>query len=160
MQEKMHSEYLDILVSKLNTMGFVINLLIPAIILFAGYLIGESIRGSFSLDAQALTTIQWALIIVSIGEIVVAFFIKRRLFGNLENYFPEGSDLKARTSLIVKMMMIIHTLAATPAIYGLIFYLLGGKIEGFLLMIILNLIGYQLCRTRHSDVNKLRVMLQ
>ncbi|MBD3170587.1 MAG: hypothetical protein GF307_13975 [candidate division Zixibacteria bacterium] len=160
MQNELQEELVQTITSKLNLLGFVINLVAPAIILLIGYIVGRELHDLFTLEDDALTAIRWALIGVSVAEIVIAFLIKRHLFSKLDKYFPEGTDLKAAVGLVVKMMVIIHVLAATPALYGLLYYILGGGIDGFLLMIILNLIGFQLCRARKSDFDSLSDIIQ
>ncbi len=159
MQNEIRDELYQKLVSKLNMMGFVINLLVPAVILLLGYGFSTYVNTDFALDADALKMIGYALVFVSFAEITVALVMKRRLFSNLDKYLPEESDIKVRISVVIKMMMVIHILAATPAIYGMIYYVLGGDMQWFVFMIILNLIGYQLCRARRSDYESVKSVL-
>lgn len=159
MQDLIPEDLWNKVVSRLNTMGFIINIGIPAVLLVAGYIAGASFRENFRLNDESLTTIKWVLIAVSVGEVAAAFIIKRQVFGNLRTYMQRYPDAKSRISMVIKIMIVIHALSAMPALYGLLYYLLGGHIDGFLLMIILNLIGYQICRPRKSDYDNLLKLL-
>ncbi|MBD3234785.1 MAG: hypothetical protein GF315_13750 [candidate division Zixibacteria bacterium] len=151
-----NKELLESTVSRLNTAGFVINLVIPALILFFGFVLRSQVYESPDFGDETLNMLLWVLSGVSILEVVVAFFLKRKMFTNIARYFPVDSDVKVQITLISKMMIIIHVVAATPVLYGLLYYLLGGSMEGFLIMVIINLVGYQLCRFRKSDFEKLQ----
>ncbi len=152
-------QLLESTVSKLNTAGFIISLVIPAFILFFGFILRSQVYQSPDFGDETLNTLLWVLCGVSILEVAVAFFLKRKMFTNIARYFPADSDIKVQIALVSKMMIIIHVVAATPVLYGLLYYLLGGRLEGFLIMVIINLVGYQLCRFRKSDFEELQAQM-
>jgi len=154
-QEYQNRELYESTVSKLNTTGFIINLVVPAIMLFLGFYLRTQVFNPPDLGASTISVLLYTLIAVSLIEVVVAFFLKRRLFSNLDKYFTGSYDLEEQVGLVAKMMIIIHVLSATPVLYGLLYYFLGGSLEGFLMMVILNLLGFQACRIRKSDAEKL-----
>ncbi len=156
MQSSMYNSAMENIFSKLNLLGLVINLLIPAIFLFAGYFLSMQYGGGFSLDGKSLLTLRWAFFIVSVVEVGIAFLIKRRMFASLPKFLSEGEDIKARVSILVKILAVIHTIVASSALYGLVYYLLGGDLDTFIILIIINLFGYQICRARKGDFDRLQ----
>jgi len=159
MEEIEKRNLLDKTLSKLNYLGLVINLMVPAALLTAGAFINNILTADFVMAAESLNMLKWILVGVSVIEVGVAFFLKRKLFGNLFKNTGDNVDMKAQLLMATKIMLVIHVMSATPVVYGFIYHILGGTIEGFLLIIIINLSGYQLCRARKSDYEDLRKML-
>lgn len=137
-------------------LGMLMNLGIPAVLFVLAVVFLSVGTSKAAFQASSFSLIFIILIAVSVGDIGVAFFLKRRLLSP-QNIFKEASSATEITTEVrfLQAAMVIYAINLSPTIYGFVLIFLGGKIENFLLFVAFTLIGFQLARPRPADVEKL-----
>jgi hypothetical protein len=137
-------------------LGMLMNVGIPAVLFVLAVVFLSLGVWKAALQASSFNLVFVILIAVSVGDIGVALFLKRRLLSP-QNIFKEASSATEITTEVrfVQAAVVIYAINLSPTVYGFVLIFLGGKIENFLLFVAFTLIGFQLARPRPADVEKL-----
>jgi hypothetical protein len=137
-------------------LGMLMNVGIPAVLFVLAVVFLSLGVWKAALQASSFNLVFVILIAVSVGDIGVALFLKRRLLSP-QNIFKEASSATEITTDVrfVQAAVVIYAINLSPTVYGFVLIFLGGKIENFLLFVAFTLIGFQLARPRPADVEKL-----
>ena len=138
--------------TKIIYLGLLLNVFVPALFLITGIFLRN--QGIMTAPAESLRIFLVVLLIVSGGEVAAIFVLKKKfLFGqgmiksNLSSQSPEQAAFKSS--------LIIFALDLSPTIYGLVYYLLGGTIEWFVIFIAITLLSFQLFKPKVDEVKSL-----
>jgi len=64
------------------------------------------------------------------------------------------SQIPVQKSILI-FSIVIFALCLAPSIYGFIYFLLGGKLEEFLLFIAITFLGFRIFRPKLEEIKKL-----
>jgi hypothetical protein len=95
------------------------------------------------------------LLAVSILELVGIFVLKKKWLTPNNPMFGQTKSFKQLSGRILTLYIILYFLALSPAIYGFLFFMMGGVRDMFVLMACLTLIGYLLARPRPAFIEEL-----
>jgi len=129
-------------------LGLVLNLLMPIVIVVAGYFIRQTMNSGGQSWGAAPDTVRilfWALLAVALSEVGVTLFLRKTLLQ--PNMRPaETSDPQTDIPHVQSRYIVLFALALSPAFYGLVLYLLGGEFREFVLFAVISLVIYRLVR--------------
>jgi hypothetical protein len=106
-------------------------------------------------QSDVLGLIAFCFGIVAVVDIAAGFILKKRL---LKPLFITG-DLPSKeffSQTVMKTMIVLSAVCASPAIYGLATTLLGSTIEVMAGFSLVSLIGFTMLRLRPRDFKKLQ----
>lgn len=136
--------------TRLLNLGLLLNVLTPVIIISVGaFLKTRGISGSPGTDLRIFF---WALIAVALSEIPVIYVIKRSFLSGGKVFQKSRRHATAEQSLLQWGMM-IFSLSLAPAIYGLVYYLLGGSLERFVLFAAITLFCFLVFKPKLEEIN-------
>nr|MBN2277760.1 hypothetical protein [candidate division Zixibacteria bacterium] len=129
------------------------NVFVPVIFLLVAYYVDHPDLSHRGLEIAQLPILLWVLVAVSLGDIGMAVFLKRKLFFSPMIYSRETfvEDLARRTLTIT---IICTALTTAISVYGLVYYFIGGTFDHLLLFVFVSFIAYQLIRPRHGYMKK------
>jgi len=149
------SEYeISKLAMRLLYRGLLIDVGGAAVLFFLGLFLAD--RGIRAVEpAQELRILGYALLAVAVVELLIVAVLKRRWLtpGNIR-FSPAGSFPRFATQVMI-LYIILYVVALSPAVYGFLFFMLGGTQDMFVLMCCLTLIGYMLIRPRPEFIARL-----
>ena len=126
--------------------GLLINIFIPVIIVGVAYYIEES--GGLAVSAnENLDLLFWVLIGIAVIDGAAAIILKQKMFfrpfiASKETFEQDFGRAFFTNSLIG------NAITAAIAIYGLVFYLLGGTFNQLIFFVFISFIAFQLIRPR------------
>jgi len=135
---------------RLLNMGLVVNVLVPIIILCGGVFLRSRGIGDMTADRE-LDVFFWALMAVALGEIPVIYIVKRQ-------FLSEGKPFQRSCAYVTPFKalsqwgMVIFSLCLAPTIYGLVYYLLGGTLERFVLFVAITLFCFLVFKLKLEEV--------
>jgi hypothetical protein len=136
--------------SRLFNLGLLMNVGMPAVIVFVGGLLrAQGIAGQTG--QKELTIFFWALAVVALSEIPVIYIIRRSLLSGGKAFMKHRGEMTIQRSLYQWGMM-IFSLALAPSIYGLVYYLLGGTLEKFVLFAALTLFCFLVFKPKLEEI--------
>jgi hypothetical protein len=136
--------------TKLFNLGLLLNVLAPAVLIFVGALLKASgVGGSPDTD---LTIFFWVLIFVAVSEIPAIYIVKRSFLSGSKSFQRSRGRLTPE-QILLQGGMIIFSLALTPTIYGLVYYLLGGSLERFVLFAAITLFCFLVFKPKLEEVS-------
>gem|GEM_PF-721466 len=149
-------EALENALARTTTLGMLMNLGIPAVLFALAVIFLSPGVSKTALEPSSFNLIFIILIAVSVADIGVGLFLKRRLLCP-QNIFKKASSATEIATEIrfIQAAIVIHAINLSPTIYGFVLIFLGGKIENFLLFVAFTLIGFQLSRPRPGDMERL-----
>ncbi len=104
---------------------------------------------------DTLKILGYAFIAVSASDVLAAFVVKKRLI-RAEALSPRiGGQVTQFGPKLLDAFMPIFILAAAPALYGLIFYFLGGDLDTYVLISVFCPAGLLLLKPKEEAVEKL-----
>ncbi|MBU1320682.1 MAG: hypothetical protein KKG33_03055 [candidate division Zixibacteria bacterium] len=121
------------------------------------YLVGQFLRsqGIITLvPAESLDMLGYGLLAVSAAEIATIVVLKRRWISARS---PQLRSIRKREVFYRQLKLMFATLflvTLTPALYGFLYFVLGGTETLFILLIVATMIGYMLIRVRPNDLQK------
>ena len=140
--EKMHSRLLNL--------GLVMNVFVPVVLIFIGVFVRT--RG-IDVDAvRDLGTFFWVLLAVAISEIPAIYIVKRTLLSRGKSFAGGGEDSTVAQRLL-QVGIIIFSLSLAPTIYGLVYYLLGGSLERFVLFAAFTLFCFMVFKPKQEEIS-------
>lgn len=139
--ERMHS--------KLLNLGLLMNVFTPVVLIFVGVFVRN--RG---IEAGAVTDLGiffWVLIAVAVSEIPAIYIVKRTFLSRARSFQKQGEQSTVGQT-VIQMSMIIFALSLAPTIYGLVYYLLGGSLERFVLFAAFTLFCFMLFKPKQEEI--------
>ncbi len=136
--------------------GVLINILVPFLLLAVGYLFRKlGMLPEFpTLDESAHNLLLYILGAVAVGEIAVAFYLRKILF-QPARFMATNRSFAAFAEICANNVITVFALGASPSIYGFVLYALGGTIEQFIFFILIALIAYRAVRPDKELLEKL-----
>ena len=141
-------------------LGLGLNVLLPMGIIAVGYFLKQAaFSGGSDLNPDLLFII---LVFVSMTDLGVVYYLKKRLLANAS--MTQASELQRGTHMApeenskragLRLATMIYALNLAPSIYGLIYFLLIGNINFFLLLLAFTPLGYLLLKPREGELKKL-----
>lgn len=146
--------------TRLAYLGLAVDVLIPTIFFALGLFLrssGQVLNKDKPplLPAAKLQLLWIVLLIVSVADIALGLIIRWRMLK------PVRAAQKAQKmglrieQTIQRGAIAIYVICLAPALYGLLFYLLGGTVEQFVTFIAITLVAYQLLRPRPGLIDEL-----
>ncbi len=105
--------------------------------------------------AEDLRVLGYALLAVSAIELGVAYLLKRKWFRSDNPMFAGAKSFQQLRGQLLTLYIILYVVALSPAVYGFLFYILGGQQDLFTLMCCLSLLGYMMIRPRPDFIHKI-----
>jgi hypothetical protein len=137
--------------SRLFNLGLLMNVGMPAVIVFVGGLLkAHGIVGETG--ERELTIFFWALAAVAVSEIPVIYIIRRSFLSGSKAFMKSRGEMTIKQSLL-QWGMITFSLALAPSIYGLVYYLLGGTLEKFVLFTTLTLFCFLVFKPKLEEID-------
>ena len=142
--ERMHSRLLNL--------GLLMNVFTPVVLIFVGVFVRN--RGMEAGAGTDLGIFFWVLIAVAVSEIPAIYFVKRTFLSRARSFQKRGGQSDVGQT-VVQMGMIIFALSLAPTIYGLVYYLLGGSLERFVLFAAFTLFCFMLFKPKQEEISAL-----
>ncbi|MCP4650478.1 MAG: hypothetical protein GY853_10420, partial [PVC group bacterium] len=127
--------------------------LIPVAIVAIAYYIEESGGLVSTMAPENLELIFYIFVGLAVIDGALAIFLKQKLF-----FAPL---IKSKETFVQDFMqgffaksIVCYALIAAIAIYGLVFYFLGGTFNQLLFLVIISFIAFQIIRPRHKFAEK------
>ena len=131
---------------KVLFLGLALNLLLPAVVLAAGFLVRQVVFGGGALVVDDPSRVMfYVLLFVAASEIAVALFLKKIMLKPLP-VTGEPADNVPTTTFVVSRYLVVFNLAAACSIYGFVWFMLGGTVAEFVLFAVIGLIIFRLVR--------------
>ncbi len=127
------------------------------------FLLAMLLRNSFDFLATPvsanLEVVGYAFIAVALMDLVAAFVLKKRMMtpAALRRRFDPHPGALARQ--LSSAYIPIFAVAAAPALYGLIFYLIGGDLETYVLLSVFCPAGLMLLKPKVDEIEELAEQL-
>ena len=136
--------------SRLLNLGLLLNVFTPAVLVFVGVLLET--RGVGVGAVKDLGLFFWVLIAVALSEIPAVYIVKRTLLSRGRFFAGQGEDSTLEQKLL-QMGIIIFSLSLAPSIYGLVYYLLGGSLERFVLFGAITLFCFLVFKPKQEEIS-------
>jgi hypothetical protein len=153
MEKRIENLDLDQIHTKLLNLGLLLDIFVPAI-LFSLALFLRS-QGVGVKPVEGLDILLWVLLAVSAGEILTIYLIKKKiLFARNILNIQKGSIPCER--IFFRSGVILFLLSLSPAIYGFIYFLLGGMKERFVIFIGITLLCFVLFKPKLEEMKSMK----
>ncbi len=123
--------------------GLFLNVFLPAILILLGIFLRS--KGIGAKPISSINIILYVLLAASAGEVLFIFFFKRKFF----------SKIKPDKESFLQMNLIVFSLALSPTVYGLVYFLLGGEVRWFLAFVIITLLCFRVFKPNLEKTEKL-----
>jgi hypothetical protein len=133
--------------------GLLINIFVPVLILGIAYYLDQSGRPLSEMSLKDLNIFFWSLVIVSIADGVVGFYFRQKQFLSPMIRSKETFEDDLAKGVFTNSI-ICYSFCMAIAIYGLVFYFLGGQFIELFFFIFLSFISFQLIRPRLGFLEK------
>ncbi len=144
---------LDQLHTKLLYLGLALDFLVPVVLFSSGLLLRTQGVGARSI--RGLDILLWILLAVSAGEVPVIYLIKKKvLFVSNMPKHREEEILPEHT--LLRSALILFSSCLSPAIFGFIYFLLGGTVEKFVLFIAITLFCFLLFKPKSEEMKSVK----
>jgi hypothetical protein len=144
---------LDHIHTKLLYRGLLLDVFVPAA-LFSLALILRT-QGVGTKSFEGLDMLLWVLLGVSAGEVLAIYLIKKKILfarnmskANEENIF--------QGQMFLRSALILFSLSLSPALYGFVYFLLGGMVERFVIFIAITLLCFLLFKPKLEEMKSVR----
>lgn len=143
----------DALHAKLAYLGLAIDVTLPIVLLAVGYAIRKDQPSA--LDYPTLRLLWVVLLAIAAGEFAVGLVLRKIWFA--PQRFRQAVERAGgrADAVILRYAIALYAVSAAPAVYGFIYYLLGGTIEQFVGFLAITLLCYQILRPRPGLVDPL-----
>jgi hypothetical protein len=140
---------LDKLHTNVLYLGLVLNFFAPAVLLSLGIFLRNQGVGARSIEG--LDVLLWVLLAVSGGEVLAIYLLKKKILfaRNMAKVKDQGASAQR---VLVRSALILFSLSLSPAIYGLVYFLLGGTVERFVLFIAITLLCFLLFKPKLEEI--------
>ncbi len=136
--------------SRLFNLGLSMNVLAPVMLIIVGAVLrakGVSIEGQ-----KDLNVLFWVLLAVALSEIPAIHIVRKTLLSSRRLSEKKRVHLTVE-QLLVRWGVITFSLALAPSIYGLIYYLLGGSLERFVLFAAITLFCFLVFKPKEEQIS-------
>lgn len=134
-------------------LGLVLNVAFPLGLLAIGFLLRKN--GVGANPTPNLKLFFWVLFFVSISELLAIFIFKKSFFAKFSKKSQMGISQIPVQKSILTFSIVIFALSLAPSVYGLVYFLLGGRLEEFLLFIAITFLGFRIFRPKLEEIKKL-----
>lgn len=134
-------------------LGLALNLALPLVFLAIGFLLRKNGVGTNPIPNLKLFF--WVLIFISVGELLAIFIFKKSFFAKVSRKSQMGLSQIPIQKSILTFSVVIFILCLAPSIYGFVYFLLGGKVEEFLLFIAITFLGFRIFRPNLEEIKQL-----
>ena len=133
-------------------LGIIMNVFVPAILVILGIFLRS--KGIGTSPIKSLDLILVILLAVSASEVFFVFFFRKKFFLS-ENSQREKASMKTGTEdEFIRYTVIIFSLCLSPTIYGLVYYLLGGTLQWFVIFVCITLICFRFFKPSLEQVKR------
>jgi hypothetical protein len=139
----------DSIHTRLLYLGLVMNVLAPLLLLSLGILLKS--RGVEGDMGAGLNTFIWVLIAVAFSEIPVIYLVRKTTLSARKAQLDSHPQATAG-QLQFKWSILVFSISLSPAIYGLIYYLMGGTLERFVLFVAVTLLCFMLFKPKLEEL--------
>lgn len=136
--------------SRLLNLGLVLNVLVPGILLCVGAFLKS--KGVCLSSVSNLKILFLVLMIAGVGEIPLIYIMRRSFLSGRKAFQKSRGHATAEQSLL-QWGVIIFSLALAPTIYGLVYYLLGGTLERFVLFVAITLFFFLVFKPKLEEID-------
>lgn len=144
---------LDQLHTKLLYLGLVLNFLVPAVLLSLGLFLRN--RGVGARSLEGLGVLLWVLLAVSVGEVPTVYLVKKKVLFT-HNISKAGIRSASLEQTLLRSALVLFSLNLSPAIYGFVYFLLGGTVEKFVLFIAITLFCFLLFKPKLEEMKSVK----
>jgi hypothetical protein len=138
--------------SKLLNLGLVLNVFVPVALIVSGGLIKT--RGIDFGNIKELELFFWVLLAVALSEIPAIYFVKKTLLSRGRSPKRESGNVTAE-QIFFRVGITTFSLSLAPSIYGLVYYLLGGTFEKFVLFAAITLFCFLMFKPKLEEVSSI-----
>jgi hypothetical protein len=135
--------------SRLFSLGLAMNVFVPMVLIFVGGLLRA--QEVVLPGAADLGTFFWVLLAVAISEIPAIYLVRRALLGGRRVRAKTGTRSSAK-QVLMQWGIITFSLALAPTVYGLVYYLLGGSLEKFVLFAAITLFCFLVFKPKEEQI--------
>jgi len=133
--------------------GLLLDLGGAAVFYLGGQLLRSEELASQS-ASESLTMLGYGLIAVSAAEIFTAVMLRKKWVHSDSPYFRTITKRAVFYRQFKLLFTVLFLITLTPAVYGFLYYILGGTETVFILLIVATMIGYMLIRVKPNDLEK------
>ena len=134
-------------------LGLVLNLALPLGFLVVGLLLRKN--GAGANPTPNLKLFFWVLIFISVSGLLAIFIFKKSFFAKFSKKSMGAISQIPVQKSILTFSIVIFALCLAPSIYGFIYFLLGGKVEEFLVFIAVTFLGFRIFRPNLEEIKQL-----
>lgn len=137
--------------SRLLNLGLVLNVLVPVILLSVGvFLKSKGVGLSLGSNLKILFLV---LMIAGVGEIPLIYIMRRSFLSARKAFQKESEGHVATEKVLFQWGVLIFSLSLSPTIYGLVYYLLGGSLERFVLFAAITLFCFLVFKPKLEEIS-------
>jgi hypothetical protein len=142
----------DQLHTRLLYLGLVMDVFIPMILLSIGAFLKS--RGVEANVGDSLKILFFALIIAGVSEIPVVYIIKKSFLSarTQKTYQKEKYSEMEVLPVLIRWGILIFSLSLSPTIYGLVYYLLGGTFERFIIFVAITMFCFLIFKPKLDEI--------
>ena len=137
---------------KIVYLGMVMNVFVPALLVILGIFLQS--RGIGIKPIKSLNLFLIILLIVSATEVFFVFFFRKKFFPGRNQHKEKASVRTGTEDDLIRYSLIIFSMCLSPTIYGLVYYLLGGTLEWFVIFACITLICFRFFRPGLEQVRR------
>jgi hypothetical protein len=130
--------------------GMLLDFFVPAILVALGFLLRSKVVGF--LPTEHLKLLLAILLVASLVELGVLYFLKRKLFWGLVSQLPTSVNFE---QCFVRFSIVLFLVALVPSVYGFVYLLLGGTMDWFLIFVAITLLCFMLFKPKTKEIEKL-----
>jgi hypothetical protein len=135
--------------SRLFSLGLAMNVFVPMVLILAGGLLrAQEIVLPGNTD---LGTFFWVLLAVAVSEIPAIYLVRRTLLAGRRISARTGRQTGAE-QVLMQWAIITFSLALAPTVYGLVYYLLGGSLEKFVILAAITLLCFLIFKPKEEQI--------
>jgi hypothetical protein len=135
--------------SRLFNLGLLMNVFAPVILIVVGGLLrAQKVVLPGNTD---LKTFFWVLLAVAASEIPAIYLVRKTLLGRRRISTKTGLQPSAE-QVLMQWGIITFSLTLAPSVYGLVYYLLGGSLEKFVLFAAITLFCFLVFKPKEDQI--------
>lgn len=144
---------LDRIHTKLLNLGLLLNIFVPAILFALGLFLRS--QGVGEKPVKGLNMLLWVLLAISAAEILTIYLFKKKILFAQKVLQSKKENISAER-IFFTSGLILFSLSLSPAIYGFIYFLLGGIKERFVIFIGITLLCFLLFKPKLEEMKYLK----
>jgi len=138
--------------TKLLNLGLLLDVAFPAVLFSLGLFLRSQGVGARSF--KELDILLWVLLAISAGEILTIYLIKKKTLYAHDLLKVKKENISTE-QIFFRSGLILFSLSLSPAIYGFIYFLLGGTAERFVIFIGITLLCFLLFKPKLEEMKSL-----